>query len=148
MIREGKQLPSNVVDRIPTLVEKIALDKDVIALYAFGSLVESCLKPLSDLDFGILLSDSLDRGERFRKSINLIGIFNLSLRTDEVDLLILNDSPIRFVFNVLKRGKLLHCRDQEAVIDFIEKIRKVYFDFKPVWEQFDQVFLEGLGYHG
>ncbi len=148
MIREGKKLPVDVLTKIPTVITKIAEDKDIVALYAFGSLAESSLKPLSDLDFGILLSDSLDKQERIHKSINLIGILNETLKTDEVDLVILNNDPLRFTYRILKTGKLIYCRDQNRLVDFIEKTKKLYPDFKPVRDQFNRVFLEGIGYHG
>ena len=124
MIREGKKLPVDVLTKIPKVILKITEDKDVIALYAFGSLVESNLKPLSDLDFGVLLSYSLDKQERFYKTIDLIGIFNETLKTNEVDLVILNYDPIRFAYHILKTGKLLFCRNQNQLIDFIEKTVK------------------------
>jgi len=148
VIREGKNLPADVLDRVPSVVAKIAEESDVVAMYAFGSLVESGLNPLSDMDFAVLLSDSLSKGERFLKSIDLFGLFNETLKTDEVDLVILNDAPYGFADHILKTGRLLHCRDRGQLIDFIEKTKKVYLDFKPVREQFDQSFLEGIGYHG
>ena len=148
MIREGKKLPADVQTKIPAVIAEIAEDKDVIALYGFGSLVEGTLKPLSDLDFGILLSDSLNKQERFRKSINLIGIFNKRLNTDEVDLVILNDGPFGFAYNIVKTGKLLYCLDQRRLIDFVEETTKMYLDFKPTRDRFDRTFLEGIGYRG
>ena len=148
MIREGKKLPADILVKIPAAVAKIAEDKSVIALYTFGSLAESNLRPLSDVDFAVLLSESLDRQERFSKSIDLIGILNQTLKTDEVDLLILNDDPLRFAYNVLKKGKLVYCKDRNQLLDFIEKTIKLYLDFKPVRDRFDEVFLEGVGYHG
>lgn len=148
MIREGKKLSADVMMKIPAVVKKIAEDNDVVALYAFGSLAKGNLKPLSDLDFGILLFESLNRRARFRKSIDLIGVFNRMLKTDEVDLVILNDSPIRFAYNILRTGKLLFCRDQIKLVGFVEKTTKQYLDFKPAREQFDQEFLEGIGYNG
>ena len=134
--------------KIPAVTAKIAADDDVIALYTFGSLAEGNLKPLSDLDFGILLSRSIDRKQRFDKHLDLIGTFTETLRTDEVDLVILNDAPLRFARQILATGKLLFCRDQNQLVDFIEKTTKRYLDFKPVREQFDKVFLEGIGYDG
>jgi hypothetical protein len=148
MIRDGKKLPANVTKKIPAVTAKIAVDEDVVALYTFGSLARENLKPLSDLDFGILLSGSLDRKQRFDKHLDLIGIFTETLRTDEVDLVILNDAPLRFARQILATGKLLFCRDQNRLVDFIEKTTKRYLDFKPALEQFDQVFLEGIGYDG
>ena len=148
MIREGTKPPADVLSKIPDVITKIKKDTDVIALYVFGSVVESNLKPLSDLDFAILLSDSLERNDRFYKSIDLIGLFNETLKTDEVDMVILNDDPVGFAFNIVNTGKLLYCRDQGRLLDFIEKTTKLYLDFKPVRDQFDRIFLEGIGYHG
>lgn len=148
MIREGKKLPSDVLDNIPKVIMRFSEDNDIVALYGFGSLTCSSLKPLSDLDFGILLSDSLNKRERFKKSINLLGILNETLKTDDVDLVILNDDPIRFAYYILKTGKLLYCRDQNHLIDFIERTKKNYLDFKPTRDEFDRVFLKGIGYHG
>ncbi len=148
MIREGKKLPVGIEARIPAAVTMIAKDSAIVALYAFGSLARDALKPLSDLDFGVLLSDSLSKRERYQKCIDLIGILGETLETDEIDLVILNDDPPRFAYNILKSGKLLHCRDQSRLLDFIEKTVKLYLDFKPVRDQFDQEFLEGIGYHG
>ena len=38
MIREGRRLRKDVIDRLPEVVKRMSDDKDVIALYAFGSL--------------------------------------------------------------------------------------------------------------
>jgi predicted nucleotidyltransferase len=148
MIRDQKELPANVQKKIPALIERIAAEKEVLALYAFGSLAAGRLRPLSDLDFAVLLSESLKRGTRFETSIRLLGIFNETLNTDEVDLVILNDDPLRFAFHILQTGKLLFCRDQKKLADFIDKTTKQYLDFKPVRDRFDRVFLQGIGYHG
>lgn len=148
MIREEKKLPPDILTKIPTVVTRVAEDKHVIALYAFGSLAEENLRPLSDLDFAILLSEFLDKRERFYKSIDLIGVFNETLKTDEVDLVILNNDPVRFAYNILKNGKLLYCSDQTLLIDFIDKTIKIFLDFKLVRDQFDRVFIEGIGYNG
>ena len=148
MIRDGKQLPPNAAEKIPKLIARIEKDREVVALYAFGSLVKGELKPLSDMDFALLLSEALDRKGRFEKSIELIGVFNDTLHTDEVDLVILNDDPLRFSFHIIQTGKLLFCRDKNRLVDFIEKTTKRYLDFKPVRDRFDRAFLEGVGYHG
>lgn len=93
MIREGKKLPSNIKDKIPELLNKISRMPDVVAFYAFGSLVQNDLKPLSDLDFGLLLSLNLDHRIRWQRMIEAINICNDTLKTDEIDLIILNTAP-------------------------------------------------------
>jgi hypothetical protein len=61
---------------------------------------------------------------------------------------ILDTTPIRFAYNILKTGRLEFCKDRNVLIDFIEKTNKMYLDFKYFWEQFDKTFLEKLGYVG
>ena len=148
MIREGHKLPKNVIDRIPELIEQIKKDMDVVALYSFGSLATGDLKPLSDLDFGILVSGKLDKQVRFDKHLDLIGIFNSVLQTDEVDLVLMNDAPMRFCHNIVKSGALLHCSSKKELAEFVEKTIKLYLDFRYFRDAFDDTFLKGIGYSG
>ena len=148
MIREGHKLPKNVIGRIPELIEQIEKDTAVVALYSFGSLATGNLKPLSDLDFGILVSSKLGKQKRFDKHLDLIGKFNEVLRTDEVDLVMMNDAPMRFSHNIIKSGKLIYCKDKKELSDFIEKTVKLYLDFRFFRDAFDDSFLKGIGYSG
>jgi predicted nucleotidyltransferase len=148
MIREGRPLPSDVKEKIPALVKTVSNDPDILALYAFGSLAKGALKPLSDLDFAILLSDRLDYKQRFEKHLDLIGLFNSHFHTDDIDLVLLNEAPPRFSFHITGTGTVLVCSDRSALVDFIEKTRKLYLDFRYFREVFDKEFLRGIGYNG
>lgn len=148
MIREGRKLPLDAQTKVGEIIQIVAADSDVTALYAFGGLAAGVLKPMSDLDFGVLLDDRSDNKQRFDKHIELIGVFNDTFRTDEIDLIIMNDAPIRMVFQILKTGKMLACRDTGALIDFRDRLVKNYIDFKCMRDAFDAVFLKGIGYHG
>ena len=141
-------MPGDVADRIPPLIEQIKKDRDVVALYAFGSLVAGELKPLSDLDFGVLVSGKLGKQKRFDKHLELIGVFSKVLKTDEVDLVMMNDAPMRFSHNIIRSGKLLHCASRTKLADFIEKTVKLYLDFRFFRDAFDNTFLKGIGYSG
>ena len=79
------------MDRLPELIDQISKDKEIVALFAFGSLARGDLKPLSDLDFGIFAIPTLDRKQRFDKHLELIGVFNEHFETDEIDLVLMND---------------------------------------------------------
>jgi len=136
------------MDRIPLLIEQIRKDSDVVALFAFGSLATGNLKPLSDLDFGILVSSIIGNQKRFDKHLDLIGIFNEVLQTDEVDLVMMNDAPMRFSHNIIKSGKLLYCSNKTELADFTEKTIKLYLDFRYFKDAFDDAFLKGIGYRG
>ncbi len=148
MIREGHKLPPNAASKIPELLDRIAKDTHIVALYALGSLVTGDLKPLSDLDFGVLVSGKVDKQKRFDKHLDLIGMFNEVLKTDEVDLIMMNDPPMRFSHNIIKSGKLIYCKDNLELADFIEKTIKLYLDFRFFRDAFDDEFLRGVGYRG
>lgn len=148
MIREGTKLPEGIDEKIPDLSAQLKEDQDIAALFLFGSFATGNLKPLSDLDFGLLLSDRMDKASRFQKLLDLLGFFNDFFKTDEIDLIDMRDVPARIAFNILKTGKLLFCRDPSALIDFQEDTVRKHLDFKYVRARFDEVFLEGIGYHG
>ena len=146
MIREGKKLPDNVLDKIPEVVRQVSQNKDVSALYSFGSASEKALKPMSDLDFGILLTAGMSKKKRSYKHLHLIGLFNDVFMTDEIDLVLMNDAPLRFSYHIIKDGKLLFCRKKSELINYKDHVVKVYIDFKYYRDSFDDVFLEGIGY--
>jgi predicted nucleotidyltransferase len=148
MIRDGIKLQDDVLERLSGLIQAIKQRSEVVALYSFGSVVKNDLKPLSDLDYAILLSGQLSKRQRFDEHLELIGIFNNVFRTDEIDLIILNDAPLRFCYVILKTGKLLYFRNKDDLIDLRDQVLKYYLDFKYFRESFDQVFLEGVGYDG
>lgn len=148
MIREGVKLPGNVERKIPGLNECLKGDRDISALFLFGSLADGNLKPLSDLDFGLLLSGRMDKQRRFEKLLELMGLLNDFFKTDEIDLIDMRGVSPRIAFNILKNGKLLFCNDPSVLIDFRENVVRKHLDFKYLRDRFDDVFLEGIGYHG
>ncbi len=148
MIREEIKLPDNVLEKLPEVIQAVKMHPEAMALYSFGSVVTNELKPLSDLDFAILLSFRLTRRQRFEKHLELIGIFNTIFRTDEIDLTILNDAAFHFCFVVLKTGKLLYYKNKAELIDFRDQVIKYYLDFKYFRDSFDHAFLKGIGYNG
>jgi predicted nucleotidyltransferase len=148
MIRENKKLPADVTGKVPEIVRAVSDDPAVSGFFSFGSLAEGRLAPLSDLDFALLLSSRLSKSERVEKHLELIGLFNSVFRTDEIDLVVLNDAPLKLCHRVLKTGQLLHIGNQRELIDFSEKVVKLYLDFRFFRDGFDRVFLSGVGYHG
>ena len=148
MIRDGIKLQGNVLERLPVLIQALKQHSEVVALYSFGGAARDELKPLSDLDYAILLSGQLSKRQRFDEHLELIGIFNNVFRTDEIDLIILNDASLRFCYVILKTGKLLYFRNKDDLINLRDQVLKYYLDFRYFRDSFDKVFLEGVGYDG
>lgn len=62
----------------------------------------------------------------------------------ELDVRILNDQSLRLVYQVLKEGKVVFCRDNEERVAFETIITKRYLDFKPLYEEYDRIRNERL----
>jgi uncharacterized protein len=70
------------------------LDRDgVVAASLFGSQAVGEAGPLSDVHVAVWLDPSLSDSERFRLRLEVIGQAASALRTNEVDLVVLNDAP-------------------------------------------------------
>jgi predicted nucleotidyltransferase len=147
MIRE-KRLNPKAIERLPQLVEQFKQKPLVVAMYLFGSFVHGQIKPLSDIDFAVLLDSKLNRKELFQEQLGLIGVACELLRTDEIDLIVLNNTPPRIAHSILSTGRLLFVKDKNQLVDFTEKVVKLYLDFKPYRKAFDQTFMQGIGLHG
>lgn len=140
-----KKIPKDILDLLPKLITVLRNETNIAAYYLFGSAVNEKLKPLSDIDFAVLISQKLKRDEIFNYHLNLIGVISDTLHIDDFDLVILNTAPPRFAYNILKSGRLLFCKDKEQTIDFMEKTNKYYLDFKYYKDQFNSIFQEKIG---
>jgi uncharacterized protein len=147
MIRNRK-LPSNIQERIPLMVSKLIETRCIEAVYLFGSAAKKNLKPLSDIDIAVLINDGLKKEEIESLKLALIELIAGALSTEEFDLVILNDAPIRFSYTILKDGELVFVKDEKHLIDFREKVVRRYLDFSYYLKKFNKAFLDGAGYHG
>jgi hypothetical protein len=75
-------------------------------------------------------------------------LFTEIFETEEIDLVLLNDAPMRFSHKIIATGKLLYCGDRFELTDFVEETVKRHLDFKFFRDEFDNSFLTGIGYHG
>ena len=102
---------------------------EIKLVYLFGSRVKGKAGPMSDYDFAIYL-DTPDKKKIFNIKIELLNQLSQSLKTDKVDVMILNttESP-ELKFNVINEGKLIFEREPFKIL--IEpKILNEYFDFR------------------
>lgn len=97
-------------------------------VYLFGSRASGKVGPLSDYDFAFYLGEK-DGEKRFDLKLEFITKLSSLLKTEHIDVVILNDtqSP-EFKYNIIQEGKLLYQREPFKVI--VEpQILEEYFDF-------------------
>lgn len=137
-----KKIEHDVMSYIPSLIKKLSLDEDIISLYLFGSYAEGKQTPVSDIDLAVLLDRDFPQNSYFEKKLTLLSTMTSLLKTDEVDLVILNHVPPALSYRILSKGRLLFEKtDQKSQrVSFQVRICDWYFDFKPV----EKVLHEGL----
>lgn len=110
-------------------LNKIFSDYENIKLvYLFGSQASGDTGPLSDYDFAVYL-DKLDAKRAFDLKLDLATKLSRELKTDAIDILLLNFSRSpELKFNVIKDGRLIFKREPFQLL--VEpRILNEYFDF-------------------
>lgn len=112
----------------------------IITAYLFGSRARGSFSPISDYDFAVQLNDKTDKKTYTDLKLDLIGDLCRVLKTDEVDVVILNEAPILLKHRVLKDRKVLFCRSHLKRIRNEAKILIEYLDEK----EYEQAFAKGV----
>lgn len=114
--------------------ETLRTQKGVLFGYLFGSMVTGNTRKGSDVDIAVYLSPEIKQ-RFFDIRLDLLEKFTRAFRR-EADVVILNTAAPFVKYVVLKEGKLIFERDQNARIDFELKALNEYFDYKPVLKQY------------
>lgn len=130
-----KKIEGNVSKRIPRLIKEYLQDGNIISFFLFGSYADNKIRPLSDVDIAVLLKGDISLRRYFDYKLDLLSRAVRTLKTEEIDLVLLNEAPYDLAYNILKNGKILFCRDKKAQADFQEKIVLRYLDVRPLKEE-------------
>lgn len=98
--------------------------------YLFGSTAEGTEGPLSDIDIAVYLSGKLTKGERIEKRLELMGELATFLKTDHVDLLVMNDAAPVINFEIIKPNVPLFVRNEDLKLDVEQRVMSRYLDRK------------------
>ena len=114
----------------------------VLFAYLYGSFAKDLSHPFSDLDVGVYVKD-LDLGACLKLELSL------ALRIDEdldhvvqSEIRVVNHLPLVVLGRILGDGELIYSKDEMKRIDFETQIRKAYFDFLPVIQQYQNAYRE------
>ena len=98
--------------------------------YLFGSRARGNHSKLSDYDFAVQINEAVKPGNHHQIKLLLIKALCRALKTDAVDVIILNSAPLLLKHRVIRDRKLLFCRSQLKRIRLETKILIEYLDFK------------------
>lgn len=86
------------------LADLFSKEPDVVAAYLYGSQARGRAGPLSDVDLAVWLDPALDRHQRWKTMIELMGSAGECLDTNEVQVVVLNTAPPLLVDRALRHG--------------------------------------------
>lgn len=104
----------------------------VVAAALIGSQATGRAGPLSDVDVAVWLDPGLDWRERVERSLKLGEAASAALRTDEVDLIVLNDASPLMRHRAMRDGVRLVQRDFGARVRLEARGLLDYLDTAPL----------------
>jgi predicted nucleotidyltransferase len=129
---------------ISRLAEFFGSQEYVELAYLFGSTAEDHRGPLSDIDIGVCLSNSLTKRERIQKRLELTAELASLLKTDRIDLVVMNDAFPVINFEIIKPNIPIFVKDEDFKINAEQEIMSRYLDRKYHENLLNRVFLERI----
>jgi len=113
----------------------------IISAYLFGSRARGNFSPISDYDFAIQLDEGkINKHKYVDLKLDLIGDLCKTLKTDNVDIVILNEAPLLLKHRILRDRKVLFCRSHLKRIRNEARILINYLDEK----EYETAFAKGV----
>ena len=117
-----------MLDKFNDVKEIFAEEKNILLTYIFGSQVTGKTGPLSDYDFAVFLSQKPPFQFKYKLKNRLLSV----LDSKQVDLVILNDTPIELKYKVIVTGKVIFQKNSIVRTEFEADTLSQYFDYLPV----------------
>jgi len=116
------------VEEIKKKLENCFKKNPVIFVYLFGSVAEEKEGVLSDIDIAVYFEERVDY---FNEKIKLLGEIMNILKTEAIDIVVLNISPPLISHRIVKYGKLIYSKDEKKRIEYEVRAVLQYLDWKP-----------------
>lgn len=99
----------------------------VLFAYVYGSFAEGNRGRLSDIDLAVCFNQDLSRSERFDLRLRLSSEIS-GICATAVDVVSLNDASLSLAFEIIKKGKVLFCKDRDVFVEKEYQVMKRYLD--------------------
>ncbi|RCV66169.1 hypothetical protein C5S53_00145 [Methanophagales archaeon] len=130
------------------VVEFLSTQERVKLAYLFGSVANGKEGKLSDVDIAVFLDESLSKKERFSLQLKLISKLTGILKTDRIDLIVMNNAPISLNYEIIKANHPLLVRDEGQKIDCEHRILSGYLDRRYYDKRWAAEFLKKVAERG
>jgi len=123
------------------LLAGIFKKQKVVLAYLFGSQAKGKVGPLSDIDIAVYFDEKISFDERFALRLRTLGKLMDLFKTNELDLIVLNDAPPLLAHRILKEGSLIFSDSEDVRLEYEVKAVLKYLDWKPYLDKYtEEVF--------
>jgi predicted nucleotidyltransferase len=131
-------------DLVETLRVFLAGQLQVRLGYLFGSRAQGTAHALSDVDVAVLLDGGLSSRGLAETRLYLTAELMRLLRTDDLDLVVLNHAPFLLRHRVLRQGQLLFAADEAERVRFTAETLERYLDHLYMYGVLDETMFVRL----
>lgn len=128
------------------LAPALQADRRIAAAYLFGSRATGDATARSDTDLAILVFPENAEAFPLWEELALEAELSLCLKTDKVDVVVLNRCPLPLAYTIIAKGQVIYEADAIANMDFVERTLDMYFDFshtlQEYYREYDRSFQE------
>jgi predicted nucleotidyltransferase len=120
-----KRLPKNINQKINQLESLFSKEPNIIFAYLFGGLLKKRPGILCDVDIAVYIKDvkKLNYLELFSRTTKLLG-------TEELDLIILNTSPLSLKGRIVQNRRILIDKNPFMRHRYESAVLRKYLDFQ------------------
>jgi len=111
---------------------------EILMCYLYGSYVLGNRSEFSDIDIGILLDRTFKKHYLYQVDLSLEIEKEFGSKI-EIDLCILNDATPRFLYNIIKSGRIIHSKDETFQHEFEIRVLYDYLEIKPLLDIYDKM---------
>lgn len=142
-----RDLSGKLGKTLTELQEFFRNQRDIAAVYIFGSFGTEFEHQFSDIDLGVVFSTEQ---VHFEDELRLAALLSQLLKRDDIDVINLNKAPINLRYRVVSEGVMIIEGNYEIHSDFLAQTYKRYLDYLPDLLTFRREYGEALkeAYHG
>ena len=137
MVQKSKSPKRNYLNKeyiIKKIKETLEPLDYIVFVYLFGSYATGDEWAKSDIDIAVYVNEEKVKNF-FELKVDLLTLLTDALKTDEVDLVVLNKATPVLKYEVLTKGVLIFMKDKKTHIEFYLRGFKEFFDFRYLLEK-------------
>lgn len=130
----------DVLGCLRAVAPQVLRHEPVVVAYLFGSHARGQGGPLSDVDVA-LLAPAVGPRERLDLRLRVMGRLSAAARLPEVDVIVLDESPLTLAGEVVRDGIVVFSADEALRAEYESRTFREFTDFSLLGDELDREML-------